>query len=122
MRLLLALFAWLVLASPAPAAEAEAGPAVHVVIIHHPGPAWDKTKPFREQAGLEAHIAHYRALLEKGELSMGGPFLDDTGGMMISKPGADLAALSAYAAEDPAVKSGLLTFEAHAWLIGMAAD
>jgi len=51
------------------------------VVFHKPGPKWDHTKSFFDQEGLEGHIAHYRELLQKGKLAMGGPFLDDRSGV-----------------------------------------
>lgn len=123
MRALLVLLAVLSFGfSAVTADEAQPAPETRVVILHHPGPAWDKTKSFRDQAGVAEHIAHYRQMLESGQLALGGPFLDDTGGMMVSVPGADLEALQDFAASDPAVKSGLLIVEIHPWLIGMKAD
>lgn len=93
---------------------------VRYVVIHAPGPRWERGRPTREQPGVQAHVAHYRALLEAGKLDLGGPFLDEVaGGMMV--PVADLTEteIRDYAASDPAVLDGLLTFEVRPWLIGM---
>ncbi len=38
---------------------------------------------------------------------------------MIAAPGVDEDELRAFAADDPAVRSGLLTFELRPWLAGM---
>lgn len=46
----------------------------------------------------------------RGRLALGGPFLDDSGGMMVAVP---------VAAEDPAVKSGLLRYTVRPWLVAM---
>lgn len=114
-----ALFAAAVAGDVVAADTAQQAPEIHVVIIHHPGPAWQAGVPFKEQPGLQAHIDHYREMLKSGTLQMGGPFLDDSGGMMISVAGASLEDLKAFAQSDPAVKSGLLTAEVKPWLIGM---
>ena len=41
--------------------------------------------------------------------------------MMIPAAGVSESEITAFAANDPAVKSGLLKFEVRAWLIGMSA-
>ena len=65
-------------------------------------------------------MAHYAELLKQGKLVMGGPFLDArSGGMMIAEPGVTEHELRAFAADDPAVKSGLLAFEVRPWLAGL---
>lgn len=96
---------------------------VRFVIVHKPGPAWKPGIPVFEQAGLQQHVDHYRAALEAGRLALGGPFLDaGGGGMMIAAPGATEGEMTALAASDPTVQSGLLTFEVRQWLIGMRND
>ena len=61
-------------------------------------------------------------MLRSGKLMLGGPFLDDAGGgMMVAAPGVSGDELAAFAAGDPAIASGLLSFEVRPWLIGMRA-
>jgi len=92
----------------------------HFVVVHSPGPSWKADVATFEQDGLQLHVAHYAELLTQGKLVMGGPFLDArSGGMMIAELGVSESELRAFAAEDPAVRSGLLTFEVRAWLVGM---
>ncbi len=75
-----------------------------------------------EQDGLQAHVDHYRALLRVGKLVLGGPFLDDDGGgMMVATAEVDAAELAAFAAVDPAVVSGLLTYRIRPCLMGIRA-
>lgn len=94
--------------------------ATQFIVVHSPGPAWNAGVPAFEQQGLQLHVAHYAQLLEQGKLVMGGPFLDArSGGIMIAEPGVPEQELAAFAAEDPAVKSGLLTFEVRPWLAGL---
>lgn len=50
---------------------------------------------------------------------MGGPFPDDTGGLMIARSGS-LEEAQRPAAEGPAVRSGLLRTEVHPWMVPMA--
>ena len=95
---------------------------VRFVVFHTPGPQWLAGKTLFDQPGVMEHVGHYRKLLEAGKLALGGPHLDATGGgLMISAAGATEAEISAFAAEDPAVKSGVLLFEVRPWLIGMSA-
>jgi uncharacterized protein YciI len=90
------------------------------VVVHSPGPAWKAGVPAFEQEGLQLHVAHYAELLKQGKLVMGGPFLDaKSGGMMIAEAGVTEQELRAFAADDPAVKSGLLAFEVRPWLAGL---
>jgi len=103
-------------------AEEDSAPQrdIRFVVIHSPGPSWIEGKTIFEQPGLQAHIDHYRKLLEAGKLMAGGPFLDEAaGGMMIPQPGLSEEEITAFAQEDPAVKSGLLTFRVRRWLVGM---
>jgi uncharacterized protein YciI len=90
------------------------------LVVHSPGPKWKAGVPPFEQEGLQLHVAHFAELLEQGKLAMGGPFLDAaSGGMMIAEPGVSEEELRDYAAADPAVKSGLLTFRVRPWLVGL---
>jgi uncharacterized protein YciI len=75
-----------------------------------------------EQPGLQAHIDHYRTMLESGQLGAGGPFLDgDGGGMMIARPGMPVDELMEFAEDDPAVRSGLLRVVIRPWMPAMRA-
>ncbi|MEM9656165.1 MAG: YciI family protein [Actinomycetota bacterium] len=98
-------------------------PHPRYVVFHTPGPAWRPGVGFREQPGVYDHVGHYAAFHEEGKLAMGGPFLSqDGGGMMIAAEGVDAEELEAHAAADPAVASGLLTFEVRPWLVAMSAE
>ena len=89
---LLFCFAPTVMAQEAAAVTGKTPPRrdVRYVVLHNPGPQWDKAKGPFEQPGLQEHINHYRKLLQDGKLELGGPFMDSAaGGMMI--PAAGLA-------------------------------
>ncbi len=90
-------------------------PRRYFVLVHTPGPKWDPTKGFRDQAGVEQHAAYMQDFFDRGALILGGPFFDNSGGMMIfdvdSAPEAQRIADG-----DPTVKSGLLTVTVKAWL------
>ncbi|MCA0244094.1 MAG: YciI family protein [Proteobacteria bacterium] len=100
--------------TPAPARD------VRYVVIHAPGPSWDRTKNLFEQAGVQAHIDHYRQLHAAGKLDFGGPYLDAAGGgMMIPAAGLSEDEIKAFALADPSVRAGLLRAEVRPWMIGM---
>jgi hypothetical protein len=60
------------------------------VLLHSPGPAWDRALRFMEQPGIEEHVAFMRSLTARGLMVLGGPFGDgDAGagvGMAVSPP------------------------------------
>ena len=90
------------------------------VVLHTPGPNWQKSIDPREQPGIEEHIKHYQKFHEQGKLSHGGPFLDlDSGGMMIAKEFVTRNELDDFASADPAVKNGLLSYTIKTWYIAM---
>lgn len=90
------------------------------VVFHSPGPQWRSEVDFREQPGVAEHVAHYRTLLEEGRLDLGGPFLEGAaGGMMVAAASVGADELDAFAAADPAVAAGLLTYEIRTWLVAM---
>jgi uncharacterized protein YciI len=97
-------------------------PPVRLVVLHDPGPLWQAGRPVFEQPGVQAHIAHWRSALADGRLGLGGPFLDERGGgMMVSAAGVDAEQFARFAAEDPAVRTGLLMCTVRPWMIGMDA-
>ena len=102
-------------------ARAEDGPKTYFVLMHMPGPKWDKTKSFRDQPGIGAHVAYMSGFADKKQLVMGGPFLDDSGGMMLFEL-ASLAEARAIANADPTVRSGLLKVRVKPWLVAIARD
>lgn len=92
------------------------------VVFHSPGANWKHGVDFREQPGVMEHVQHYAQLLEQGKLFLGGPFTEaDSGGMMIASEAMSRDELEAYAAADPAVLKGLLTFEVKTWYVAMSA-
>ncbi len=95
-------------------------PSVRWVIRHEPGERWIRGTDFREQQGVGEHAQHYRKFAELGRLELGGPFLlEDSGGMVVTIKGLAKEEVVAFAAADPAVKSGLLKFEVLPWLTPM---
>jgi uncharacterized protein YciI len=93
---------------------------VRYLIVHLPGPRWRAGVPFQEQPGVQEHVEHYRKLQAGGKLEKGGPFVEGAlGGMMIPVAGMGKEELRRFAAQDPAVKAGLLNFELWGWHVAM---
>ena len=92
------------------------------VVFHSPVANWQYGVDFREQPGVMEHVKHYAKLHEEGKLFKGGPFTDpDSGGMMVAAEGVSREELEAFAAADPAMASGLLTYQVKTWYIPMSA-
>jgi len=93
---------------------------VRYLILHLPGPRWRAGVGFREQPGVQEHIRHYARLQASGKLEKGGPFVEGALGGMVM-PAADLSReqIRRFAAQDPAVKAGLLDFEVWGWELTM---
>ena len=93
---------------------------VRFVVIHKPGPKWQYGIDYRQQDGVGEHVEHYLKFHQQGKLQLGGPFLlPDVGGMMVTTKEVSQEEIEAFAAADPAVKSGLLIFEVRPWMTPM---
>lgn len=94
-------------------------PQVYYVLFHSPGEKWVDTLQFNQQPGVMEHVQYMATFLESRKLVMGGPFLDNSGGMMIymceKKEDAEK-----IANEDPSVKKGLLKVQVKPWLAAMS--
>jgi uncharacterized protein YciI len=90
-------------------------PPVYFVLFHQPGPRWQAGISFREQPGVLEHVAYMGGFFDSGELVMGGPFLDNGGGMAVFHTATIEQAL-AIAEADPSVRSGLLTASVRPWV------
>jgi len=93
---------------------------VYSVIIHSPGHKWVDSLSFRDQPGIEMHVNYMAALLKDNKLVLGGPFLDNSGGMVIYDGGLEEAEMDAY--NDPGVKNGLLSVKVKPWMVVMSRD
>lgn len=84
-----------------------------IAILYTRGPNWDRGRPLSGQP-LQAHVAYLKQLHVCGQLSMGGPFTDETGGLVIlTVDSVDQA--EQLIAHDPAVVGGILFATVHAW-------
>ena len=93
---------------------------IRYMVFHRPGPKWQYGLDFRKQAGVGEHVQHYLKLQEPGKLELGGPFLlRDAGGMIVATKDVSQEELEAFAAVDPAARSGLLLYEIRPWLTAM---
>ena len=82
-------------------------------VIYKPGRAWLRGKPVSEQP-LKEHVEYALSLHERGELIMGGPFADNSGGLVLLEvDGIDKA--RGLVSEDPAVVKEVLTAEVYEW-------
>lgn len=91
---------------------------VRAIVWLTPGPAWNPALSFGEQAGIEAHRAHYRYLEDDGKVYGLGPFVDGGGGaLVVGAAGVGEAELRAVAQADPAVVSGVLVPQIRTWSI-----
>ena len=115
-RAVLALAATVGLAPAATRADTSSLPPKRYFVLQHaPGPAWDHAKRFGDQPGIDGHVQYMQGYFDQDKLVLGGPFLDDSGGMMIFDV-ASLAEAQAIANGDPTVKAGLLQVAVRPWL------
>lgn len=87
--------------------------AATYLAIYRRGPAWRPDRPIGEQ-GLSVHDEHLRALLAKGVLALGGPFVDGSGGASLVEAASEADAAAMIEA-DPSVAAGVLAYELHRW-------
>jgi uncharacterized protein YciI len=90
---------------------------VHFVIFHWPGPVWNSKLSPLEQPGVGDHRDYMLQIMARGDVDLGGPFLDaGGGGMAITRAGMTEAEAVALCEADPGIRSGLITFELRKWL------
>ncbi|HZZ64427.1 MAG TPA: YciI family protein [Candidatus Baltobacteraceae bacterium] len=84
-------------------------------VIYGRGRKWNADIPFHEQAGVHRHRDFLADQHEAGRLIIGGPFLDDTGGLAIYRA-ASREDLDCVLAADATVTEELLTYEVHPYI------
>lgn len=97
----LALAGWLLAQSRPPSKQ-------YIVLLKR-GPKWVGGKPSAEQA-LGNHGRYLQEQMTKGALQLAGPFLDDSGGLILYNA-RDEAEVRAVAEHDPGVMDGILAVE-----------
>ena len=85
------------------------------VLIYRPGPAWLPGRSVFQQA-LQPHLHYMHQLLQSRVLRIGGPFLDDSGGLVVVNLDT-LQAARACADADPAVRDGIMQVDVHPWRV-----
>jgi uncharacterized protein YciI len=87
------------------------------------GPAWDHSRPRREQAGWDAHAAFMDALVEEGVVVLGGPIREGDGDNSLLVVAVDgESAIRDRLAEDPWA-GDLLTIESvRPWSVWLRAS
>lgn len=91
-------------------------PPIYFVLFHSPGTKWIDGVGFREQPGVMEHVQYMAGFQETGSMVIGGPYLDDTGGMMVLRAENQEDA-EAIANADPSVKNGLLKVQVKPWMV-----
>jgi uncharacterized protein YciI len=84
-------------------------PSKQYVVLLKRGPKWVAGKPAGEQA-LGNHGRYLQEQMTKGALQLAGPFLDDSGGLILYN-GRDEAEVRVIAEHDPGVADGILAVE-----------
>jgi uncharacterized protein YciI len=84
------------------------------VVIYTPGPAWLAGKPVREQPFYREHGRYMQQVFADKRLIMGGPFLDNQGGLGILDV-ASVAQADEIVAHDPAVLAKVFQPHVHPW-------
>lgn len=75
---------------------------LYVMLMHNQKPL--------TQAVIDAHVTHIAALDEQGKLTLSGPFIDWSGGMVVFQT-ASLEEAHGLAQNDPFIKEGYKTYE-----------
>ena len=95
--------------------------AYHLVRVEC-GPAWDSSRPRREQAGWAQHAAYMDRLADHGVVVLGGPVGDiDTGDAVLVVEAYDESAVLALLAGDPWLGSVLAIKSVEPWTIWLRA-
>ena len=105
--------------TPAPTVMERPRPDIRYLVMFTPGSSWQPGVDFRDQDGFGDHVRHWAKAQDDGKIEIGGGFLDGSGAMMIPMAGQLEGEIDAWAAEDPAVVSGLFSYSIKKWYISM---
>jgi uncharacterized protein YciI len=84
------------------------------VVIYTPGPAWLAGKSATEQPSFREHRRYMHQFFADKRVLMGGPFLDDQGGLGIVDV-TNEAQVQEILAHDPAVLAKVFQPHVHPW-------
>lgn len=77
------------------------------IIFHTAGPRWVEDLPFQQQPGIDLHIKYYSMVFKNKKILMGGPYVEDKGGIIILYT-ENAHEAHTIAINDPAVRRNLL--------------
>ncbi len=90
----------------------------HFLVTLLPGPAWDRSRPRREQAGWDAHAGFVDRLAEEGVVVVGGPLGDpDYGPALLVVAAESVDAVREHLAADPWLGTILTVDSVEPWSI-----
>jgi uncharacterized protein YciI len=81
-------------------------------VLYRPGPQWDRERSLFDQEDINDHRDFLRARFDDATLVMGGPFLDDSGGISIFRSDSQ-DQLEDVLRSDPTIARGLQIYEIH---------
>ena len=87
---------------------------MHIAVIYSKGPNWREEGPDGEH--ISRHIAYQQKNFETKKLVMGGPFLNEGGGMAVFEVELRDEA-DQIVRNDPAVRDGFYVATLHPWRI-----
>lgn len=83
------------------------------IAYYEPGPNWLEGKPLRDQP-LKTHVDYLVRLHKNGEVIMGGPLGDGSGGLVVFATD-DISDVTDLVSRDPAVVEGILVASVKQW-------
>ncbi len=86
------------------------------VVIYTPGPAWLQGKSITEQPYYREHGRYMQQFFADKRLIMGGPFMDDQGGLGIIDVANEAQAREIFE-QDPAVLAKVFQPHLHPWRV-----
>ena len=94
----------------------------YLLVRHVPGPAWDHSRPRREQAGWDEHAVFMDALAAEGVVVLGGPVGAGDGDYALLVVSAqDETAIRARLADDPWADTLLKVESVEPWSVWLRA-
>ncbi len=83
------------------------------VAYYEPGPKWLNGKPLKDQP-LKDHVDYMLALHDRGQMIMGGPWADGSGGLVVFAA-ENIGEVEEMLSSDPAIACGILIASVKEW-------